>query len=73
MNDDTKAIIPLHIETVLEGREAEALERIIQVVNRNRPEKTPSQIALGLLRHILGSMKEQDNWVLGIASMRKEI
>jgi hypothetical protein len=73
MDDETKKVVILHIDTILEGKEAEALERITQVANHNKAdEKTPSKVALGLLRHILSRMRETDNWVLGFTSIRKE-
>ena len=70
---DTDDMIILHFDNVLKGREARALRRLADFVNRNEPvRKSENNVALGLLRYILEEMKEEHNCIIGVVSTRKE-
>lgn len=70
---DTDDMILLRFDTALKGGEARALRRLTEFVNRKESaRKSENNVALGLLRYLLSSMKEEHNCIIGIVSIRKE-
>lgn len=69
---DTEDMVVLQFQTVLRGAEARALQRLTREINRHqKPRKSESKVALGLLRFILSRMPEEHNAIIGVTSTRK--
>lgn len=70
---ETKDMIILQFDTVLEGKAARALKRITDMVNHDKSvRKSESKVAFGLLKFILEHVQNEHNVIIGVTSSRKE-